>query len=240
MKNILKSFLIVYLIIPMSVFAQTYTISDYDIEINFSDEWDIFTKDNLKENKNYEKYNITYNYMKNFMETNFIYLDAIYHSEKELFIRISPEPSTVNNLSNFNDSDLDEFARELLKKTGATNYNFLKSNNITYIKSSYYDSKAQTYILEYITVVNGNNITFTFQSYDDFLNQSLEGKIEQVIKSTVIKIDSNKAKENISSGFNWGVVFEDTIIGAIIGAVIGGIGGIFLYIKQKRNDKTQV
>lgn len=239
MKKVFKIILIIILSIPFLVSAKSYEINKYKIKIDLDDNWDVFTLDNIKDNDNLIKYNITYEYLYNFMQDNSVYLDAIYQKDTEMFIRIKSGLSEINNLSNFEASDLNEMADQLVKKTGATEYDII-DGDITYIKSSYYDNNAKAYILEYVTVVNGNNITFTIQNYNSYISETLENDVDKAIDSTYIEIDQNKTKENKSVAFDYNTVLQYTIIGAIIGGFVGMILKVFSLNKNgKKNNANK-
>ena len=61
-----KYLLILLLLFPLTVTAQTYQVDEY-MKIDMNDNWYTFTRTNLKDNKQLEELNITYDYLNDFM-----------------------------------------------------------------------------------------------------------------------------------------------------------------------------
>ena len=134
----IKIIIMSVLLIPNIIYTKNITVDEFDLTININDEWDIFTRDNLINNDLLTKYNVEMNEVLNNMKENSIYIDAIMN-DYELFLRGNNE-AEINNLTNYKDSDINLFAEGLMKKTGANNYEVLKSNGITYVQSKYIDN----------------------------------------------------------------------------------------------------
>lgn len=226
----IKIIIMSVLLIPNIIYAKNITIDEFDLTININDEWDIFTRDNLINNDLLTKYNVEMNEVLNNMKENSIYIDAIM-DDYELFLRGNNE-ADINNLTNYKDSDINLFAEGLMKKTGANNYELLKSNGITYVKSKYIDSNLGAYLVEYVTIFNRNNITFTIQNYNGFPTSEEEKELDEMIKTTTIKLNSLYKKENNSTNFYTNIIYT-----AIIGAVVGGLIG-FMNTKKKNSKQT--
>ena len=71
-----KYLLILLLLFPLTVTAQTYQVDEY-MKVDMNDNWYTFTRTNLKDNKQLEELNITYDYLNDFMNKNNVYLDAL-------------------------------------------------------------------------------------------------------------------------------------------------------------------
>lgn len=71
-----KYLLILLLLFPLTVTAQTYQVDEY-MKVDMNDNWYTFTRTNLKDNKQLEELNITYDYLNDFMNKNSVYLDAL-------------------------------------------------------------------------------------------------------------------------------------------------------------------
>ena len=93
----------------------------------------------------------------------------------------------------------------------------------------YIDSNFGYYICEFVTVVNNDTYTFTFQSSSQFTDWEYE-EIDNIMDSIRFDIDSS-LKEPKSTSF-WGSVIEK----AIGGAILGGIASVIVIIAKKSNQ----
>lgn len=223
MKKIYLSVLalLLSLFIPTKVFAQTknYQINNNSLSINFdTSEWYVFTRENLSGNKELEELGIEYDYLNNFMQTNKVYLDAVlfYDNEEdttEFLIRINPNNS-LNNLSNYSDEDVEEFALELAKLTSTTEYSIYK-NNYKYAYLEYKDSGYN--IIQYSTVVNGEAYSIQAQKINTFREEE-KANIKGIVDTIKFTIEPSLAKEK--SSIDWKKIVVDAICGGIIGGLI--------------------
>ena len=83
-----------------------------------------------------------------------------------------------------------------------------------------------------MTVVNGENYTFTFQSSDAYTN-SKYNEIETIVDSARFNIDTSLKESGDSS--LWADLFEQFIIGALVACAVGGIS---LLINKKKKIRT--
>lgn len=225
----LKIIVMCLIFIPNIIFAKQISIDEFDIMIDISDDWDIFTRDNLIDNNNLIKYGLTKDEVLENMKSNSIYIDAVY-GNYEFFLRANHD-ATIYNLNNYKDSDIHQFAKTLIKSSGADNYEIIKNNNIVYIKSKYIDTSLNVYLVEYVTIINKNNITFTLQSYDDYPNDDFEMYVENIIKNVSIKVKYENEKSNI-----WSNILYTILISVIVGGLIFGIS--FLINNRKKESKV--
>ena len=169
MKKIL--FLIIMLFVPTFVFAKEYEISDINLKLETKDDVIVLTRDNLDDNSDMAKLNITKDYMEKLMNTNNIYMDIIKNNLSYEVLVVSPETRLkFNNLSNASDEMLNDLKSELIKKTGTEVSNIYKANH-NYILVDYFDSKTGLYILNYYTVVNARGYNFQLQKQQLKLQQ---------------------------------------------------------------------
>lgn len=225
----LKIIVMCLIFIPNIIFAKQISIDEFDIMIDISDDWDVFTRDNLIDNNNLIKYGLTKDEALENMKSNSIYIDAVY-GNYEFFLRANHD-ATIYNLNNYKYSDIHQFAKALIKSSGADNYEIIKNNNIVYIKSKYIDTSLNAYLIEYVTIINKNNITFTLQSYDDYPNDDFEMYVENIIKNASIKVKYENEKSNI-----WINILYTILISVIVGGLIFGIS--FLINKRKKESKV--
>ena len=235
-KCILSVFIIAMcclLILPMTVSAGNYTVSGTDLTIKIDDDyWCVFTRDNLKNNPELDELGVSYNDVYTNMMNNKIYIDAILYYESgsyiELFVRKTNIDKIVN-LSNYDDDKVLELAEKLADKYNAREYSVYKSK-YKFMKLEYTD--LGFYICEYVTVVNGENYTFTFQSSDAYTN-SKYNEIETIVDSARFNIDTSLKESGDSS--LWADLFEQFIIGALVACAVGGIS---LLINKKKKIRT--
>ena len=198
--------------------------------------WYVFTRDNIKNNSELEELGITYEAMYEILHNNEAYMDAILYYENgeytELFVRKRALDTGIANLSNYKDSEVLELAKELAKKQGANTYSVYE-NQYKFAKLEYVDSNFGYYICEFVTCVNKDNYTFTFQSTAQFTDEEY-AEIENVVDSVKFDIDTS-IKEKKSSSIAESVI-EKTIGGAVIGGVVGAVIAITNKKKKKASE----
>lgn len=232
MKKIIKTLIILLLVIVVSpVMAKEFTISDTDIKVNLDDSsWYVFTRDNIKDNKQLKEFGISEEYMNTTFKNGNIYLDAIkFNSNKEiieLFVMKKPVEK-VKNMSKYSDSELKDVAKEIAKKENTNDYK-IYTTNYKYVYTKYTDSGKQ--IMDYYTVINGYGYTIKLQS-DKTFTSSEQNEMENIVKGISFNVD--KSLSEPSKGMN--PILRD----ALIGAVVGGLGGaVFSLVnKNKKKDK---
>jgi len=224
MKKFLLFIISLLVIIPLTVSAKEYQLND-DITISIDDSiWYVFTRDNLKDNPELDELGITYDYMNNLFNNNYMYMDAIvFYTDSdeymELILRIK-ENSAVKNFTNYEKDDLMDFAKEIAKKTNSTNYDIYE-NNYKFLYSNYFDSTLNYYIDEYYSIVNGIGYTITVQKEQEFDFNERQA-IRNIVDTIKFNIDES-LKEDDDLELDFDSIFESGIEGAIIGAIIGGI-----------------
>ena len=196
--------------------------------------WYVFTRDNIKNNSELEELGITYDTMHDILHNNEAYMDAILYYENgeytELFVRKRALDTGIANLSNYKDSEVLELAKELAKKQGANTYSVYE-NQYKFAKLEYVDSNLGYYICEFVTCVNKDNYTFTFQSTSQFTDEEY-AEIENIVDSVKFDVDTSIKEKKSSS------IAESVIEKTIGGAVIGGVAGAVIAITNKKKKKT--
>ena len=238
MSVLLSAILCVSAFLPITTYAETYNLGGTDMSISVDDTvWYVFTRDNIKNNSELDELGITYEAMYDILHNNEAYMDAILYYEDgeytEFFIRKRALDAGVANLSNYENSEVLELAKELAKKQGADKYSAYE-NQYKFAKLEYIDSTYGYYICEFVTCVNKENYTFTFQSTSQFSDEEY-AEIESIVDSIKFDIDTS-IKEKKSTSFAESVL-EKTIGGAITGGIIGAVIAI-VNKKKKKNCKT--
>ena len=226
-------FLVAFL--PITTYAETYNLAGTDMSISVDDTvWYVFTRDNIKNNSELEELGITYDAMHDILHNNEAYMDAILYYEDgeyvEFFVRKRALDTDIANLSNYKNSEVLELAKELAKKQGAEKYSVYESQ-YKFARSEYIDSNYGYYVCEYVTIVNKDNYTLTFQSPSQFNDQEY-AEIENIVDSVKFDVDTS-IKEKKSTSFA-----ESVVVKAIGGAVIGGIVGVVIVIINKKKKKS--
>ena len=221
------------LFLPMAAQAQTYQMNDTDVTITLNDdEWYVFTPDNIKDNPELAELGVSYQYMYDFFQDNATYMDAILFYEEggylEFFVQKRPLDTGVANLSNYKDSELSTFAKELAKKAKVEDYSVYK-NTYKFVKLKFYDSELKFYVYQYVTIVNKNTYTFTFQS-EDAITEWEAQEIQQIVDSVVFDVDTSLKEKNDS------ISLIPRVIG---GGVAGGIAGLIIGLKNKKKQKAE-
>lgn len=229
---ILSVILCVALFLPVTTYAQTYRMSDTDMTITVNDdEWYVFTRDNIKDNPELAELGVSYEDMHSILYDNEAYMDAILFYEDggyiEFFVRKRPLDTGLVNLSNYKDSEVATFAKEIAKNQNTDNYGVYE-NTYKFAKLEYFDTTYNYHVCEYITVVNKDNYTLTFQSETEFTEWEYE-EIKRIVDSIQFDVDTS-LKEKTDS-----ISLIPRVIG---GGVAGGIAGLIIGLKNKKKKKV--
>ena len=227
MKKVLRVLIILLLAIVVSpVMAKEFTITDTDIKVNLDDsKWYVFTRDNIKDNKQLKEFGISEDYMNNTFTNGNIYLDAIKFKSNteiiELFVMKKPVEK-IKNMSKYSDKELQDAAKEIAKNEYTSDYKIYKTD-YKYVYTKYSDSGKQ--IMDYYTVINGYGYTIKLQS-DKSFTQDDQSEMENIIKNVSFNVD--KTLKESSKGMN--KIWQD----ALIGAIVGGLGGATYTLVNKK------
>lgn len=241
MKRIISVLLVVLafcLAFPLTTYAKTYTMSDTDISINVDDSsWYVFTRDNIKNNSELKELGITSDYMQGFFEDNMAYMDALLVYEDgnflELLIRKVKLENSVANLSNYSDEEVLEFAKEFASKKGIENYSVYQ-NKYKFVEFEFFDTSVDYYISEFLTIVNKEIYTITFQSTNSITKKEHE-EIKRIVDSISFDVDASLKEPQAPS------VFDEAIETFFVSIVSGGLLAIFAMLgsKMKRAKKAK-
>lgn len=247
-KKMFAMFALLLLFIPSFVFAGSYDVDEY-LKLDFDDNWYVFTKSNIKDNKELKELGVSEEYMENLFKSSNVVVDAILFEEdnndtKEVFVRTT-ETKDLYNLNDNTDSYINEFADGFIssvKEQGieVVNSKVYKSNNNTYVYLEYSDSNLN--VIEYFTVVNGNGYAIQAQKTNSF-TESEKDSFKGIIDKASFKIvkqeknDNNKEQEkenNKSSNY-----VTNIIIGAVIGALVGALYGLIYTKRKAKKNKSE-
>ena len=229
---ILSVILCVALFLPVTTYAQAYRMSGTDMTITVNDdEWYVFTRDNIKDNPELAELGVSYEDMHSILYDNEAYMDAILFYEDggyiEFFVRKRPLDTGLVNLSNYKDSEVATFAKEIAKNQNTDNYGVYE-NAYKFAKLEYFDTTYNYHVCEYITVVNKDDYTLTFQSETEFTEWEYE-EIKRIVDSIQFDVDTS-LKEKSGS-----ISLIPRVIG---GGVAGGIAGLIIGLKNKKKKKV--
>ena len=226
-------------ILPITAYARSYTVGETDLSISIDDtSWYVFTRNNIKNNSELGDLGVTYDYMYDLMHENEIFLDAIVFYENsdeylELFLR-KRTVDDIENLSKYSDDKVLELTKALAKKLGSTDYCIYKTV-YKFMKMEYYQSGF--YVMEYSTVMNGDNYTLTFQTesaFSDWEYEEMDGIVDSIVFDVALSSSTNNG--NSSSLFDG--LLEKFISGAVIAAIVGGFSLLFTRKKKGKEENN--
>lgn len=213
------------LVLPISVFSASYEIKDQNVTIELDDNWVVFTRDNISGNEKLAEMNISEEYMKNLLESNDAYMDAIYQEKAlELFLRI--KDSDVDSIANYNEKQLNAIKDNFVKEAKASEGSVI-NNDYNYIYTKYLSGDYR--ILSYYTVVNRKGYTFTIQKLSD-LNEEDKKIGDQIIGNIKFKVNEESKKTNSGK-------LKDSVI--IIGAIVIVVGFLVFVANKSKKRKYE-
>lgn len=211
MKKVLLLLLFMFVMFPVTVFGSIFDIPKTNITIDIDeDTWTVFTIEDVENEEIMESYGMDYNQMKNFFETNNVYLDAYANLDgeniTELIIGKDKNENNINNLFELDDTAISDFAESFAADNNIENYDIYTSDDNVYIYYTFFQN--EHYGAQYYTIVNGDNYYINFHSETD-LNEELISSFDSVIdgitfnykQSETVKPSKNsKAVRNIVFG----------------------------------------
>lgn len=156
--------------IPTVSFGAEYTVNDDNLTVSIDDsQWKVFTRENIKNNKELKKLGTDYETMKNSMNNVDAYLVAVKEGKKtntELMVRAT-EMKYINNMNTLDKEELKALKKGVQETSSEEIDNckteIYKSDNCKYIKITGDYDKGEYYTVEYFTIINGINYLFTVQ-----------------------------------------------------------------------------
>lgn len=194
--DIMKKLLfLILLLIPFSVSAELYKVSDLTIDLD-PNKWITLTRDNLEGNPDLDKVGVTELKMNDIFESNNIYLDSSYFDSinpahnLEIIIAMK-EVNIKYNLHKFRWYDLNKLEREMIKDFEVTDHGKYEINNYKYLYMTYVDNEMHVY--DYYTIINGKGYTIKFQKFDEFTEKELL-EFKAIINNIKFNIDPTYEK----------------------------------------------
>lgn len=243
MKKVLCLLISLVLFIPVNIYGKNVDLSEINLTIDFNDDWYVFTRYNLDNNKDLETLGVTKDYMENFFNENEAYIDA---SPKELgtdFILRIKSVEDMNNLSNYPDDVVKEVAKEISKLVSSEDYKVYNSGKNKYAVVKYYDEASKYNILTYYTVVNAQGYTFQIQKQSD-ITQTDETNMKTIMDSATFNVldkyknESEDVQKELDKDTKKDLSFKNILIYAGVGALIGVIS--ILLSNKKKNKKGEI
>lgn len=239
---------VLYLIIgilffPLNAFALNYTMKDLTISIDTS-EWYTFTRDNIYNNSKLDELGISYEYMKDFFDSNDAYLDAIQYDENnlenlsEILVIIKKLDDSQNlhiqNLHVYDNSKIEELAEAAKNKLGADEYEIYSDNKYKYVYMEFQDQEDPSYnVALYYTVINGYGYNIRLQKKERISSSDYE-QLRKIVDTASFELDPNF--ENKKNSF-----FEKAIVTTLVTIFASGIGTIFgINRKNKKNKDGKI
>ena len=188
-------FLILVLLLPLCVYAETFVVPETDIILTLDEEtWAIFTRRTIKNKELLAEYGMSYEETNKFFLSNNVYLysfadldtDAEMDNTIEFYIYKSEKKDDVKSLSELTKENIEEIENELVKSNKATKHDYYTSDVNSYIYYEFNDK--DTYIYSYYTVINGSDYFLNFRTtvpLDDVSG------MDSIIDSVLIKPDYN-------------------------------------------------
>lgn len=193
------------LFLPASSFAASYQIKKGEMTISFEDpKWIVFTRDNLKGNRDLKDLGTDEKTMRDTMETASAYVVAVKGKEKnrmEIQVRAT-ENEFINNMATLTDKEsksllagVDEnYQREIDEY--ASRYVDLGEYRYIEMKGRY--DKDEIEVIQYLTFVNGTNYLIAIQKNVSFTKEDL-AEINGMMSGIGFKIDPEKAENNVEA-----------------------------------------
>ena len=229
------------MIMPTMVSAQTYVVEGTDLSITIDDAvWYILTRDNIENNVELADLGIEYESIRDFMYSNDVYMDAVAVYDDtyvELFLR-KVEGDDGMNLSEFSDEEVMESVKALAEKQNSTEYGIYQT---AYKFSKMEYSQEEYSIMEYITIMNGDIYTLSFQSKAPFDTWAYE-EMDRIVDSVVFEIETPLVDkyDDIAVSDNVEIPKRSPGAAVLASAVVGGVAWMLRKNKKAENgDPTE-
>lgn len=230
----LMAFLIIALF-PFFVFAEEYVDSNIRVKLDVSDDYIVLTRNNIANNPNLSKLNLTEDQIRDIMGKSGIYFDIVKNDiSYEILVVVPDVDLPINNLTGISDALLDSFKKEAANKVGASISSIYK-NNYDFIVVDYYDDSMGYYIVNYYTVVNSKGYNFQIQKKTTITDED-KNNLKKIVDSvefldfneTKSVVNDNKPSDNLKKPFNYRIIIYGVIIG-----VMAGLISYFIISKKK-------
>lgn len=196
--------------------AQTLELSDINIKLDLDDNFITFTRNNLSDNPNLSKFQLTEQNMKSKFIDNDIYVDAILNNKLEFILQVTEaDLENINNLSYCDKNELKEILNDYKDVTTIKSASIYE-NKYKFISANQFSNNY--HVLSYYTIVNGNSYKFWIQSREEF-SQDEKKYLSNAINSVIFTENEEKKNCLLETNSNINKYLFSCIKGAIIGIV---------------------
>lgn len=196
--------------------AQTLELSDINIKLDLDDDFITFTRNNLSDNPNLSKFQLTEQNMKSKFIDNDIYVDAILNNKLEFILQVTKaDLENINNLSYCDKNELKEILNDYKDVTTIKSASIYE-NKYKFISTNQFSNNY--HVLSYYTIVNGNSYKFWIQSREEF-SQDEKKYLSNAINSVIFTENEEKKNCLLETNSNINKYLFSCIKGAIIGIV---------------------
>lgn len=224
-----KLFLCLFILfLPFTVYANNYNLED--INIDLSEKWYVFTKDNIKNNQELKLLGVSEDYMNKLFENDIYRLDAVKFDNDdvvELFV-ITKDVNSINTFD-MTDSQLNQLNNYYKNFVPSANVETFKTDYNNYIKAIYNDKNLN--ILDYYSTYNNVGYTIKIQRRNAFTEEEIK-EYDEMIKNITFKgnkVINNKYEKKESVSYKIGYYVGQ-------GAVIGVIVGLIVHLLNKKKN----
>ena len=196
--------------------AQTLELSDINIKLDLDDDFITFTRNNLSDNPNLSKFQLTEQNMKSKFIDNDIYVDAILDNKLEFILQVTEaDLENINNLSYCDKNELKEILNDYKDVTTIKSASIYE-NKYKFISTNQFSNNY--HVLSYYTIVNGNSYKFWIQSREE-ISQDEKKYLSNAINSVIFTENEEKKNCLLETNSNINKYLFSCIKGAIIGIV---------------------
>ncbi len=196
--------------------AQTLELSDINIKLDLDDDFITFTRNNLSDNPNLSKFQLTEQSIKSKFIDNDIYVDAILNNKLEFILQVTEaDLENINNLSYCNKNELKEILNDYKDVTTIKSASIYE-NKYKFISTNQFSNNY--HVLSYYTIVNGNSYKFWIQSREE-ISQDEKKYLSNAINSVIFTENEEKKNCLLETNSNINKYLFSCIKGAIIGIV---------------------
>ena len=190
---------------PVTSFADSYKVNGDELTITYDDPgWIVFTRDNIKDNRQLEKLGTDYETMLATMEKSEAYLVAVKGGKKErieMQIRAA-ENGYINNINTLTDKEMSALAAGVDEKY-ADSLEGYSSKTVTlgdcrYIKMTGKYKKEDYDVVQYLTFINGKNYLIASQKVIPLTDDDKK-QIEGIVAGAKFNEDPAKTENDVEA-----------------------------------------
>lgn len=257
MKRTLRIFialaLCLFTILPTIASAKTYSPTDTDVSIQLDDSiWDVLTRDNADDPLYAVLFGMSNEELYQSLCDDGIYLNAFpLHADDNdlelLIFKIENASPQIANMSTHSDEDI---------LSGTYSYGIDNQVDFSLYKNEYKFLQCETsstsadgqaiYIHDYITLINYDNYTFKFWSYQPFTDED-RNEMNTIMDTVVFDVDPD-AKDIVPANVRTipskkeqaKTIFINAIMETMMHIIaVGIVFAVIRYIKRKKMEKQK-